>query len=185
MRALVLLAATTAALALAACDKGGTRAPCPVGKLCLERGNEAEIETLDPAKSSLINEDHVLGDMFSGLTQWDQVSRPVPAIATSWETSPDGLTWTFHMRSGLQFSDGTPLTAQDVAYSIDRALKKSTQSPVALTYLALIKDSDKLSSGAISTIIGDSLIVQDPTTLVIKLNKPGGFFLYALTYPTS
>ena len=54
-KALTILAAALAGLALASCEKGEGRAPCPAGKLCLERGNSAELLTLDPALATLIN----------------------------------------------------------------------------------------------------------------------------------
>ena len=144
-----------------------------------------DIATFDPALVQDSDSITAIDTVFTGLVTLDSKLNVKGQMATSWDKSSDGLTWMFHMRSGLQFSDGTPLNANDVAYSINRALQKATQSPVALTYLGLIKDSDKLSAGTINTLIGDSLIVQDPTTLVIKLNKPGAYFLYAMTYPTS
>ncbi len=97
----------------------------------------------------------------------------------------DGLTWTFNLKPNLKFSDGTPLTSADVAYSINRALLPATKSVVGPVYLALIKDSDKLNAGKIPTIIGDSLLTPDPNTLVIIANKKAAYFLDALAYSTS
>jgi peptide/nickel transport system substrate-binding protein/oligopeptide transport system substrate-binding protein len=144
-----------------------------------------DISTFDPALVQDAYSGTAIEAVFTGLVSLDANLNVKPQMATSWDKSSDGLTWTFHLKSGLQFSDGTAINANDVAYSINRALAKATQSPVALTYLGLIKDSDKMNAGSISTLIGDSLIVQDPNTLVIKLNKAGAFFLEAMTYPTS
>src|SRR5205823_14185513 len=75
----------------------------------------------------------------------------------------------------------------DVAYSIDRSLSPAinNQSGVGLTYLGLIQGAADRTTGKAKTIIGTGVVVQDPNTLVIKLTKPAGYFLQALTYPTS
>ena len=108
-----------------------------------------------------------------------------PQLASSYSVGSDGLTWTFNLRPNLKFSDGTPLTSADVAYSINRALLPATKSVVGPVYLALIKDSDKLNAGKIPTIIGDSLLTPDPNTLVIIANQKAAYFLDALAYSTS
>jgi ABC-type oligopeptide transport system substrate-binding subunit len=105
-------------------------------------------------------------------------------LAASHTLSSDGLTYSFTLRSGLKFSDGTPITAQDVAYSINRTLDPATKSPVAY-YLSLLKDYAKVTKGTLPTAIGDSLIVKDDTHLDIVISKPAAYFLQALTYPTS
>jgi oligopeptide transport system substrate-binding protein len=111
--------------------------------------------------------------------------KVTPQLASSYEVASDGLTWTFHLRPNLKFSDGTPLTSADVVYSINRALLPATKSVVGPVYLALIKDSDKLNAGKITTIIGDSLLTPDPNTVVIIANKKAAYFLDALVYSTS
>lgn len=179
MKRVWLMAAALGALALAACDKGGGRAPCPAHKLCLERGNSAEVLSLDPAKSSLINEDHVLGDMFTGLTQWDQQSRPVPGIATSWETSPDGLTWTFHLRHS-KWSDGVDLTADDFVFSLRRIMDPKTASEYA-NILYVIRNGQAVNEGKLPT---SALGVEapDPYTVRFHLEHPAAYFPYITTH---
>src|SRR5205085_11453919 len=88
---------------------------------------------------------------YTGLVQLDDKLQVQPQLAQSWNVSSDGLTWTFHLRHNLRFSDGTPLTSADVAYSINRALQPATKSAVAPIYLSLLKDSDKLLAGFIPT----------------------------------
>ena len=125
MRKLLLLAA--AALALAACQGKPQRATCPAGKVCLEYGNNTEPATLDPGKANLIDEASVISDLIMGLTTDAPDARPVPGMATHWETSPDGLVWTFHLRDA-KWSDGVPVTADDFVFGLQRTLDPKTAS---------------------------------------------------------
>ncbi len=126
-----------------------------------------------------------VGQAHTGLVQLDGNLKVQPQLASSYSVASDGLTWTFHLRPNLKFSDGTNLTSADVAYSIDRALQPAEKSTVSPIYLALVKDSDKLVAGKIKTIIGDSVLTPDPSTVVIVANKKATYFLDALTYPCS
>src|SRR6266487_2975274 len=137
----------------------------------------SDIKTFDPALSTDANSIAAIDLVFTGQVQLQ--------LASSYSLSSDGLTWTFKLKPNLKFSDGTPLTSVDVVYSINRALLPATKSVVGPTYLGLIKDSDKLNAGKISTIIGDSLLTPDPNTVVIIANKKAAYFLDALVYSTS
>jgi oligopeptide transport system substrate-binding protein len=145
----------------------------------------SDIKTFDPALSTDTNSIAAINLVFTGLVQLDDNLNIQPQLASSYVLASDGLTWTFHLRPNLKFSDGTPLTSADVVYSINRALLPATKSVVGPGYLALIKDSDKLNAGKIPTIIGDSLLTPDPNTVVIIANKKAAYFLDALSYWTS
>jgi peptide/nickel transport system substrate-binding protein/oligopeptide transport system substrate-binding protein len=145
----------------------------------------SDLKTMDPALSTDAASIAGIDLVFTGLVQFNDQLQVQPQLASSYSLASDGLTWTFHLRPNLKFSDGTPLTSADVAYSINRALLPATKSVVGPTYLALIKDSDKLNAGKIPTIIGDSLLTPDPSTLVIIANKKAAYFLDALVYSTS
>jgi len=145
----------------------------------------SDIKTFDPALSTDANSIAAIDLVFTGLVQLDDNLQVQPQLASSYSLSSDGLTWTFKLKPNLKFSDGTPLTSVDVVYSINRALLPATKSVVGPTYLGLIKDSDKLNAGKISTIIGDSLLTPDPNTVVIIANKKAAYFLDALVYSTS
>jgi len=145
----------------------------------------SDLKTMDPALSTDAASISGIDLVFTGLVQFDNNLRVTPQLASSYELGSDGLTWTFHLRPNLKFSDGTPLTSADVVYSINRALLPATKSVVGPVYLALIKDSDKLNAGKIPTIIGDSLLTPDPNTVVIIANKKAAYFLDALVYSTS
>jgi oligopeptide transport system substrate-binding protein len=144
-----------------------------------------DIKTFDPGLSTDLPSIQAIDMVFTGLVQLDDQMAVRPQLASSWSQAPDGLTWTFHLRPNLKFSDGTPLTSADVAYSIDRALQPAEHSTVAPIYLALVADSDKLLAGKIKTIINDSLLTPDPNTIIIKANKKASYFLDALTYSCS
>jgi len=143
--------------------------------------------TLDPAQ--LLPGDqaslNAIEMIYTGLVQFNDNLQVEPQLAQSWQVSSDGLRYTFTLRPNLKFSDGTPLTSADVAYSIDRALQPATKSPVAPIYLGLIKDSDKLLGGYISTLINDSIQTPNSSTVVITLKEKAPYFLAMLAYPCS
>ena len=145
----------------------------------------SDLKTMDPALSTDAPSISGIDLVFTGLVQFDNNLKVTPQLASSYSVASDGLTWTFHLRPNLKFSDGTPLTSADVVYSINRALLPATKSVVGPVYLGLIKDSDKLNAGKIPTIIGDSLLTPDPNTVVIIANKQAAYFLDALVYSTS
>src|SRR6266705_28818 len=140
---------------------------------------------LDPALAGDIQSINATNMVYTGLMTLDDSLMVEPQLATTYSVSADGLHWTFHLRPHLKFSDGTPLTSADVAFSIDRALQPAEKSTVGPIYLALIKDSDKLVAGKIKTIIGDSIMTPDPSTVVLIANKKASYFLDALTYSCS
>ncbi|MGZ6367426.1 MAG: peptide ABC transporter substrate-binding protein, partial [Ktedonobacteraceae bacterium] len=144
----------------------------------------SDFATLDPALVTDEASTSAIDLIFTGLVQLDDQLRVKGQLAASWDLGADSETWTFHLRPNLKFSDGSALTSKDVAYSIDRALQPGVKSPLALTYL-LIKDADKLNRGQIKTLIGDSIMTPDDSTVVIKASTKGIYFLDALTYPTS
>lgn len=156
----------------------------PDNKQVLVSGS-MDINTFDPALASDLNSASAIQMAFTGLVSLDANGNIQKQLANSWEFSPSSLTWTFHLKPDLKFSDGKPLTSHDIAWSINRALEKDTKSPTAPYYLRYIKDSDKLNSGAISSIIGDSLITPDVNTIEIKVSQPVAFFLDTLTHPAA
>jgi oligopeptide transport system substrate-binding protein len=145
----------------------------------------SDITTFDPALAYDTSSISAIEMIYTGLVQLDDKYQIHPQLAQSWQQSSDGLTWTFHLRPNLKFSDGTPLTSADIIYSIDRALQPATKSTVAPIYLDLIRDSDKLLGGRIQSLINDSLLAPDPNTVVIQTKKNAAYFLSMLAYPSS
>lgn len=140
--------------------------------------------TLDPALTQYSNSIYALKALFSGLVGLSDKGEVVDVLAASHTISPDKLTYTFTLRDGLKFSDGSPLTAEDVIYSMNRTIDPATKSEVAF-YLDLIKGYDDFQAGKVKTLIGSSLLAPDPQTVKITLSRPAGYFLAALTYPSS
>jgi peptide/nickel transport system substrate-binding protein/oligopeptide transport system substrate-binding protein len=146
-----------------------------------------DINTFDPGISTDITSINAIGLVFTGLVQLDNSLKVQPQMASSYKVSSDGMTYTFTLKPNLKFSDGTPLTSADVAYSIDRSLSPAinNQSGVALTYLGLIQGAADRVSGKASTIIGTGVQTPDPNTVVVHITKPAAYFLEAFTYPTA
>ncbi len=181
----ILLAACGGATTTPPGSSGPTKAAANKQIAILPESGVSDIATFDPGLSTDLPSIAAIDLVFTGLVQLDDNLKVQPNLAASYSEGSDGLTWTFHLRPNLKFSDGTPLTSADVAYSIDRALQPAEKSPVGPIYLALIKDSDKLVAGKIKTIIGDSVMTPDPSTVVLVANKKASYFLDALTYSCS
>ena len=133
----------------------------------------------------------ILFNAFEGLVTYDAENNIIPADAESWEVSPDGLTYTFHLREGLKWSDGTPLTAQDYLYSIKRVANPMTASKYAYMVTDYVKGAqeyyDLLGSGtADEAAIAEAeanlgVSAPDDLTLVITLNHTTPYFLGILS----
>ena len=159
----------------------------------LESGpNAGDIDTLDPAQIQFGFDYGMAQLIFPQLVTLDETQQPVDWAAESHEISADGLTYTFHLHKGMMWADGTPIDATTFAYSINRSLDPCTASSVAYYLFDLAGaqafNSGKCPSGAIksaATLIGASIQTPDPLTLRLTLAHPAGYFLAALTYPTS
>jgi oligopeptide transport system substrate-binding protein len=165
-------------------QQGGEKAPDAEQIFHRPTAGEQDFGTLDPALVRSLGDGYAVEMIFTGLVQLDNNGNIKDQMAQSHEVSQDGLTYTFHLRPNLKFSDGTPLTAKDVAYSINRTLLPETHSKVT-SFLNLIQGYTDITSGKVPTLIGTSLLVKDDNTISIVLSKPAAYFLYALTYPTS
>jgi peptide/nickel transport system substrate-binding protein/oligopeptide transport system substrate-binding protein len=148
---------------------------------------DSDISTFDPAQVTDLNSIAAIDMVFTGLVSENDQLEVQPQLAQDYHSSPDGLTWTFHLRSNLKFSDGLSLTSQDVAYSIDRALSPQIAglNGVSLTYLGLIQGAADRLNGRLASLIGTSIQILDASTVVIHITKRSMYFLQALTYPTS
>jgi oligopeptide transport system substrate-binding protein len=167
----VVLISALAAL-LAGCQGKAQRPPCPAGKVCLEYGNESDPLTLDPQTSNLLTESRIIGDLMVGLTTDAADGSAIPGMATSWEVSPDGLTWTFHLRDA-KWSDGVPVTAEDFVYSYRRVLDPKTGSIYAYL-VTLLKNGQAVNDGK-APLSAVGAAAPDLHTLVLTLEHPAPY----------
>jgi oligopeptide transport system substrate-binding protein len=158
-------------LSLTACQKVA-RAACPAAERCLEYGNGADPTSLDPQIATAINESAIQRELFDGLFTDGPDGRPVPGVAKSWETSPDGLTWTFHLRPE-RWSDGQPVTARDFVYAYQRMLNPKTGSSYA--YLLYVLKNGVLVNGGKLPLSAVGARALDDATLQLTLEHPAPF----------
>ncbi|WP_338248222.1 ABC transporter substrate-binding protein [Dictyobacter halimunensis] len=140
-------------------------------------------EPLDPATVQYTQSTQIVSMTSAGLVSLENDMRIHGQLALSWETDPQGYTWTFHLQHGLKFSDGSPLTSKDIAYSLDRALDPALKDGTAMYNLQYIQGADQRFAGKVKTVIGQGILTPDDDTLVIKLSKNIAYFLDTLTCP--
>ncbi|MCV7281374.1 ABC transporter substrate-binding protein [Mycolicibacterium flavescens] len=147
-----LVVALIAALVVVGCSTGD-RVDLGQSSGNLIAAIAGEPDQLDPHKTSAYFSFEVLENVFDTLVEPDANLEMQPALAQSWDVSPDELTWTFRLRPGVTFHDGSPLTADDVVYSYRRIIDEQ------------LTNSDKFS--AVSEVRA-----VDPLTVVIRVNAP-------------
>ena len=130
-------------------------------------------ETIDPALNSAVDGGNMLLHSFECLLAVDQNGQLAPGQAESWETSEDGLTWTFHLRDGLKWSDGSDLTANDFVYSWKRVCDPMVAAPYAETVLSMVEGYDKAIEGDLDAL---QVAATDDNTLVVTLSAPCSYF---------
>lgn len=140
----------------------------------------SEIDTLDPPQTQSSNSAMVSGLIYEGLVRLDSSLNVVPAGAERWDVSSDGKTYTFSIRKGLTWPDGSAVTAEDFRYSLERALSKDFANGSAGYYLNNIEGADEWTRGEARGLVG--VTVDGTDKLIIKIKKPAVYFLDQLTY---
>jgi oligopeptide transport system substrate-binding protein len=178
-RLLALAAAAT--LFLAACSPAPNTPRLTHDATILNRGNGADISSLDPHYITGNWEAYVIGDCLVGLTTEDINGEPMPGAAKSWETSKDGLTWTFHLRDHV-WSDGVPVTAEDFVYAWRRILEPARGAPYAY-YLWIVKNAQAVNNGKLpASALG--IAAKDDKTVVVTLEHPAPYLPEWLMHQT-
>ena len=132
-------------------------------------------ETLDPALNSAVDGGNMLLHLSECLLTVDKDGAIAPGAAESWEPSDDGLTWTFHLRDGLKWSDGSDFKASDFVYSWQRVANPATAAPYADTVLWPVENFDDVFNGAKApSELGVS--APDDKTFVVKLSAACPYF---------
>lgn len=164
--------------------------------LIMGAAGKTDLPTYDPAFAQDQGALEVISLTFPSLVTLDSHLTPQDWAAESVDISSDGLTYTFHIRRDLKFSDGEPIDATAFAFAFNRILNPCLHSPLAF-YLFPIKNAAAFNAelcanpqqdqvdGAIKTLIGagQPLNPQDPQTLIITLAQSASYFITSLTYP--
>ncbi len=167
------------AVSLAACSQSAPKNDV----MTLNRGNGAEIKSLDPDYIDGTWEANVEGDLIVGLVTEDASGQPIAGAAASWEVSPDGLTWTFHLRKNDVWSDGTPVTADDFVFAYRRLLDPKTAAQYAYN-MWVIKNAKAVNDGTMPlTALGAKAVDDD--TLVLTLEHPAPYLPQLLMHQTA
>lgn len=138
----------------------------------------SDIGKLDPASGSDSNSNLAINMLFSGLVKADKDLNVQPDQAT-WDISKDNKVYTFHLKKGITFSDGTPVTAQTYVYTWTRALLPEVKSPIAPVLEEAIVGAKDVNSGKTKTLEGVKAL--DDQTLQVTLERPTAYFLQLLT----
>ncbi|MBX2881844.1 MAG: peptide ABC transporter substrate-binding protein [Granulosicoccus sp.] len=146
--------------------------------------NGADPASLDPQKVSGDWENRIVGDIFEGLATEDMNAEPIPGQAESWTISDDGTVYTFTLREGIQWSDGTPVTAEDFVYSFQRLMDPATAASYAYLQYT-IKNAEGINDGSITDLSQLGVKALDEKTLEITLEQPTPYFIGALTHYTA
>jgi peptide/nickel transport system substrate-binding protein len=137
-----------------------------LAKDSLTLGLQLEPPNLDPTSGAAVaTDDVVYANIFEGLVRLDPAGTVKPLLATWWEVAPDGLTYTFHLRSGVRFQDGTPFDAGIVKFSLERAIAPSSTN-VQKQALSVIRQVE----------------VVDPLTVRLRLARADSNLLYVLAW---
>ncbi len=136
------------------------------------------IKTLDPQLVSTQSERNVIHSVFEGLTKLDKDGNPILACAERYEKN--GNTYTFYLKKGLLWSDGSELVADDFVFALRRAAAAETAAP-EYNYVSIIKGADAVHSGASANNL--AVTAADEYTLSITLNFDDGKLLYNLSKP--
>ena len=177
-----------AALGLAACggSKSGSTATSgstagSTAGFTVQYGSNPE--TLDPALNSAIDGANTIITIFEPLLLINENNEVIGGQAESWEASEDGLTWTFTMRDGLKWSDGTDLNAKDFEYSFKRMVDPNTAAPYAETCLGMIDGFEE--AAGFPDADGNPTAEPNPDALNVKASDDGKTLTIVLSYPCS
>lgn len=134
---------------------------------------------LDPASVESVYDALPVGQIFDGLVALDPGLNIVPALADTWKISRDGLIYEIHLREGVRFHNGTPLTAADVVFSLKRLLDpKHASKTIGASYLMVVDGAPAYSAGRSRKLPG--IVALDPSRVEIRLTQPYLSFLYVL-----
>ena len=177
-----VVTALSLALITGACSRRETRVEQGNREKVLHVGNGGDIADLDPHTVIGAIEGDVMCALFEPLIQLDPVDlHPVPGAAASWEISPDGRVYTFHLRPDAKWSNGDPVRAADWVYSFRRLITPALAAPF-LNYASLVEGAADYSAGKTTDFGTVGVREIDPLTLEIRLRNPTPYFPAVLNF---
>jgi len=184
---LVRIAALLAlSLGLAGCGESRTQNGTGSGKatedgkpkMVFRVGNGTEPQDLDGQTVTGVPEHKIIMALSEGLLSQDpRTLEPIPGMAERWEVSEDGLTYTFHLREGLKWSDGEPLTASEIVSSFKRILSPSLAADYAYLVYNFVDGARDYYEGRLSDFGQVGFSSPDERTFVVRLKNPTPFLL--------
>ena len=165
------------ALAFSGCKKNETPVERGDKTQTLELGNLSEPTDLDPQIITAQNDFNIVFTLLEGLTTPDAKDlHPTPGAAQSWEVSPDGLIYTFHLRPQARWSNGDPVTAQDFLYSWRRMLTPALGAEYSYM-LYVVKNAEEFNTGKLTDFSQVGFAAPDRLTIQVTLKSPTPYFL--------
>ena len=180
MRKRIILATLALAGAMALSGCGGSKSASKNGKiLTVEEG--PDVETIDPALNQSADGANYITMISDNLLRIDKDGKIAPSMAEKYEVSDDGLTWTFHLRDGLKWSDGSDFTANDFVYSWQRMVDPEVAAPYAETMLGMVEGY----KDAIGNPDADGNTTTTPDRTKLKVEAPDDkTFVVHMSHPT-
>jgi len=154
----------------------------PARRTLIDSRDTYDPRSLDPALSTDAPTGRAVSYIFDGLVRFTPDAQLVPGLARDWIVSPDGLTYTFHLRSGVKFHDGRPFTARNVITTFQRALDPATKGGRGWP-LYPIAGAQEYADGKARSIAG--LSAPNDSTVVMRLKEPFGIFPKLLAMPVA
>ena len=171
---------TLAIIVLASAIACGGRDVAPSRNTLIDSRDRYDPKSLDPAQATDVPTGRAVAYVFDGLTRFTPDAKLEPALAERWDVSPDGRTYTFHLRRNVTFHDGTPFAARHVIQSWQRVLDPATRSGGA-AMLSSIEGAGAFADRQASSVTG--LSAPNDSTLVVKLSQPLAIFPTLLAMP--
>jgi peptide/nickel transport system substrate-binding protein/oligopeptide transport system substrate-binding protein len=166
--------------AILSCGGGGESAS--TRKTIIDSRDTYDPRSMDPALSTDVPTGRAVAYIFDGLTRFTPDAKVVPGLARSWDISADGITYTFHLRTGVKFHDGRPFSAKNVVATFQRVLDPKTKGGRGWP-LYPIKGAEDFAASKATSISG--LVAPNDSTVVITLKEPLSIFPKELAMPVN
>jgi ABC-type transport system substrate-binding protein len=166
----------TLMLGLSACGGGSAASD----RVIVDSRDETDPRSIDPSLSTDVPTGRAVGYLFDGLTAFDAAANVHPALAERWDVSPDGRIYTFHLRRGVKFHDGTPFTARHVRSSWLRVLDPKAKSGRGEPLYPIV-GAREYAQGTGKGLEG--VAIRDDSTVVVTLKEPNAIFPKLLAMP--